>query len=391
MSPTPVTFASPTAPSTYAWEATNEEVARRYGLRVDEIVRFDLNTSPLPPEMVSRILAAGRFETPLSEYPPSDYARLVAAAAARYGVGADELLVGAGADEILDLVAKTFLAPGRAAVVPPPTYSMYRVLTEQRGATVIDVPRRPAEHGWVLDAGAVREAARSAAVVWLCSPNNPTGLPEPEGILESLLAGIAADAAADDRPRPVVVIDEAYAEFIDWSALDLRSAYPELIIVRTMSKAYGLAGIRVGFAVAQPAIIARMAPYRPPGSVSTMSVTVATEVLADVEVARANIARVVAERPRLVAALAAAGLRVGESVTNFVLVDLGSPEGAARLAEGLMRRGLVPRTFGKGHPLAAYLRLTVRDRAEDDRLIAAITELTAAPASTATPEGEAAP
>ncbi len=391
MSPTPVTFASPTAPSTYAWEATNEEVARRYGLRVDEIVRFDLNTSPLPPEMVGRILAAGTFETPLSEYPPSDYARLVAAAAARYGVATDELLVGAGADEILDMVGKTFLAPGQAAVVLPPTYSMYRVVTEQRGAAVIDVARRPASDGWILDADAVRQAARSAAVVWLCSPNNPTGLPEPDGVLASLLADIAADADGDARPRPIVVIDEAYAEFVDWSALGLRSAYPDLIVVRTMSKAYGLAGIRVGFAVAQPAIIARMAPYRPPGSVSTVSVTVATEVLGSDGVARDNIARVVAERPRLVAALRAAGLTVHESVTNFVLVGLGSAERAGQVADGLMCRGLVPRTFGQGHPLAAYLRLTVRARAENDRLIATITDIIGAAAPAADPEGEAAP
>ncbi len=391
MSPTPVTFASPTAPSTYAWEATNEEVARRYGLRVDEIVRFDLNTSPLPPEMVGRILAAGTFETPLSEYPPSDYARLVAAAAARYGVATDELLVGAGADEILDLVGKTFLAPGQAAVVLPPTYSMYRVITEQRGATVIDVARRPASDGWILDTDAVRQAARSAAVVWLCSPNNPTGLAEPAGVLASLLADIAADADGDGRWRPIVVIDEAYAEFVDWSALGLRSAYPDLIVVRTMSKAYGLAGIRVGFAVAHPAIIARMAPYRPPGSVSTVSVTVATEVLGSDGVARDNIARVVAERPRLVTALRAAGLAAHESVTNFVLVGLGSAEWAGQVADGLMRRGLVPRTFGQGHPLAAYLRLTVRGRAENNRLITAITEIISAAAPAADPEGEAAP
>ena len=377
MSPTPVTFSSPTAPSAYAWEATNEEVARRYGLRVDQVVRFDLNTSPVPPQMVTAILAEGRFETPLSEYPPSDYARLTLAAASRYGVATDEILVGAGADEILDLIAKTFLAPGQAAVVPTPTYSMYRVLTEQRGARVIDVPRRTAADGWSLDLPAVCKAAREAAVIWLCSPNNPTGLPEPEGTIAGLLRRIAADAEADNRPRPVVVVDEAYAEFTGSSMLSLRADHPELIVVRTMSKAYGLAGLRVGFAVAVPATISRIAPYRPPGSVSTVSVTVATEVIGTEDVVRANLARVEEERPRLAAAIAAAGWLVGVSVTNFVLVDVGTPERAGQIAEQLMRRGLVPRTFGAGHPLARYLRLTIRDRADDDRLIAAITEISA--------------
>ncbi len=377
MSPTPVTYTSPTAPSTYAWEATNEEVARRYGLRVDEIIRFDLNTSPVPPEMVGPILAAGRFETPLSEYPPFDYGRLTAAAAARYGVATDELLVGAGADEVLDLVAKAFLAPGLSAVVPTPTYSMYRVLTEQRGASVVDVPRRTAGAGWALDQAAIRQAAGGAAVVWLCSPNNPTGLPEPEGAIARLLTVISADADAAGRHRPVVVLDEAYAEFVGWSAVDLRSAYPDLIVVRTLSKAYGLAGLRVGFALARPATIARMAPYRPPGSVSTVSVTVATHVLASDEVMAGNIGRVVEERPRLIAGLAQAGLDVGASVTNFVLAGFGSAERAGAAAEELMRLGMVPRTFGAGHPLAAYLRLTVRDRSDNDRLVSAITRMIA--------------
>ena len=95
MSPTPVTYTSPTAPTGYAWEATDDEVAARYGIARERILRFDLNTSPAPPEMVGRVLAANRFETPLSEYPPSDYRRLVDAAAARYGVrrDGDELVV----------------------------------------------------------------------------------------------------------------------------------------------------------------------------------------------------------------------------------------------------------------------------------------------------------
>src|SRR5205814_2195528 len=184
-----------TAPASYSWEATAEEVAARYGLPLDRIARFDLNTSPTPPDLATRVLAAGRFASPLSEYPPSDYRRLVDAAAARYGVRRNELLVGAGADEILDLVAKAFLPPGGSAVLPTPTYAMYRVVTEQRGARVIDVPRLGKTDGWALDLAAVRAAARSAEVVWLCSPNNPTALPEPAGTIETLLANLAGDAA----------------------------------------------------------------------------------------------------------------------------------------------------------------------------------------------------
>jgi histidinol-phosphate aminotransferase len=371
MSPTPVTFTPPTGPASYSWEATDEEVSARYGVPIERVVRFDLNTSPAPPELAARVLAAGRFETPLSEYAPSDYRRLVAAAAARYGVGTDEVIVGAGADEILDIVGKVFLPPGGTAIVPTPSYAMYRVITEQRGATVTAVPRLGQDDGYAFDLPAVRAAARTAALIWLCSPNNPTALPEPDGAIEALLDVLAVDALTDGRAAPIVVLDEAYAEFVDRSLVGLRERHPNLIVVRTASKAYGLAGLRVGFGIARPEVIARLNPFRPPGSVSTVSVTVVTEALLDPTAAAANIERVVRERDRLETALTALGWSVGPSVTNFLLVDLGSPERATTIAEGLLRHGLVPRTFPAGHPLASHLRLTVRAPGENDRLIEA--------------------
>jgi len=375
MSPTPVTTNLPTQPASYSWEATDEEVAARYGVPIETILRFDLNTSPSPPELAGRVLAGGAFEAPLSEYPPSDYRRLVETAARVYGVATDELLVGAGADEILDIIGKTFLPPGGAAVIPAPTYAMYRVVTEQRGARAAIVPRLGPEAGWALDEPAVRTAAANAEVVWLCSPNNPTALPEPDGAIARLLEGIAADALAADRPPAIVALDEAYAEFADGSLVDLRLEHPNLVVIRTASKAYGLAGLRVGFAIARPETIARIVPFRPPGSVSTVSMTVVAEVLANPAEMRANVARVDAERDRLVDALRAAGWGVGPSVTNFLLVDLGTAERAANVATELLRRGLVPRTFPAGHPLAHALRLTIRDRAGDDRLIVAAREI----------------
>lgn len=371
MSPTPVTFGWPTQPATYSWEATDEEVAERFGIPITDILRFDLNTSPAPPEIVAGILASGTFDAPLSEYPPSDYRRLVATAARVYGVGTDELLVGAGADEILDLVGKAFLPAGGRAVVPAPTYAMYRVVTEQRGATAVIVARLGAADGHALDLPAMRVAARAADVIWLCSPNNPTGLPEPAGAIASLLDNVAADAERAGSQPPIVVLDEAYAEFVGASLIDLRLAHDNLIVVRTASKAYALAGLRVGFAIARPVTIARIAPYRPPGSVSTISVTVVTEALADPRGMHANVARVDSERERLADGLRATGWAVGRSLTNFLLVDLTSAERAGAIATGLLERGLVPRTFGAGHPLAHCLRLTIRDRAGNDRLIAA--------------------
>ena len=375
MSPTPVTFTSPDQPASYSWEATNEEVATRYGVPLESVIRFDLNTAPVPPTMAQQVLSAGRFDMPMSEYPPADYRRLIAAAADRYGVGTDEIVVGAGADEILDIVGKVFLPEGSIAVVPVPTYAMFRVITEQRRAQVRAVPRLGAAEGYALDLPAIREAAREASVVWLCSPNNPTALPEPDGAIQALLGQIAADAGTEGREPPAVVVDEAYAEFAGASVCGLRFEHPNLIVIRTASKAYALAGLRVGFGIARPEVVARMNPFRPPGSVSTVSVTVVTEALLDPGLAAGNVQRVAAERDRLTAALTGAGWLVGPSSTNFILVDFGSVERAAVVAEALLQRGLVPRTFPAKHPLADHLRLTVRNEEQDDRMITAAREI----------------
>ena len=248
---------------------------------------------------------------------------------------------------------------------------MYRVLTEQRGASVVAVPRQGPEAGYAMDVAAVRTAAADADLVWLCSPNNPTALAEPDGAIEALLESLAADATAAGRDPAIVVLDEAYAEFVDRSLVGLRERFGNLIVVRTASKAYALAGLRVGFAIAPPEVITRLNPFRPPGSVSTVSVTIVTEALLDPEAATVNITRVERERDRLRAALRDLGWDVGPSVTNFLLVGFGSTDRAAAVAEGLLRHGLVPRTFPSTHPLADHLRLTVRDADENDRLIAA--------------------
>lgn len=372
---TAVTTADPAQPASYSWEATDEGVAARFGLPIEQVVRFDLNTSPAPPALLAEMLAAGHFETRLSEYPPGDYRHLVEAAASRYGVGTEEVVPGAGADEILDMAVKAFLPAGQRAVIPVPTYAMYRVVTEQRGGVGVAVPRLGPDRGFALDLPAMREAAREASLVWLCNPNNPTGAEEPPGTIEQLLEAIAADAEADGRSPAAVVVDEAYAEFTGRSLIGLRHRFPNLVVVRTASKAYALAGLRVGFAVAAPAMLERIALYRPPGSIGTISETVVTRALREPAAMLANVARVDAERPRLAAAFEAAGWRPYPSVASFLLVDLGSRARASFAAEQLMRRGLVPRTFPADHPAAQCLRVTVRSREEDDRLIAAVAEI----------------
>jgi len=305
------------------------------------------------------------------QHPPSDYAALVTAAAAAYGVAPEELLPTAGADEALDLTARAFLREGSVAIAAVPTYSMYRIVTEQRGATFRGIPRQAPASGFGLDIPALAEAGRTADLVWLCEPNNPTGLAEPAQRIEDLLERLARDAAAANRVAPAVVIDEAYVEFTGNSLLRLRDPYPRLVVIRTLSKAHALAGARVGFAVARPETIAPITSFRAPASVSTVSAALATASLLRPELWRENVARIAAQRSRLKGDLAQIGWLPYPSEVNFILFRFSSPIAAQTAAETLLRQGLVPRTFGPGHPLNDCLRLTVRSAAENDRLIEA--------------------
>jgi histidinol-phosphate aminotransferase len=363
------------APATYTWEPTSEALAAQYGLTREEIVRFDVNTSPVPPDLAD--VLAGSFWPSLSEYPPSDYAALVDAAAAAYDVAPDELLPTAGADEALDLTARAFLREGSTAVVAAPTYAMYKIVSEQRGADVVNVRRLGREDDFGLDIPALvaAVAATNAALVWLCEPNNPTGMCEPPERIAELLADLLAQAERTGTEPPAVCVDEAYAEFVGRTVLPLRFAYPRLVVIRTLSKAHALAGVRVGFAVALPETIAPILAFRAPASVGTISAAMAEASLRRPGLAAANVAAIAEQRARLTRDLAAVGWRPNPSQTNFLLVEFSSPGAAADAGEALLRRGLVPRTFGPGHPFESFLRLTVRSADENGRLIEAAREI----------------
>jgi histidinol-phosphate aminotransferase len=348
----------------YTWEPPNRVIAARYGLDPADILRFDTNTSPAVLSYLPEALE-GPFDPPLHEYPDSTYAELAEAAADYVGARPDEILVGCGADEVLDIIAKTYLGPASTSVVPIPTYSMYAVLTGQRDAELVSVPRRA---DYRLDVEAVIAALPGAGATWLCVPNNPTGTPESR---KDLLAILDA-AAALPEGGPAIVVDEAYIEFHGVSLVELRDRYPALIVVRTMSKAFAMTGLRVGYCVATRATIERLERVRPPGSLNTLSAKAAARALRQPEVAAANAAALNGERQWLGARLAEAGLPPTPSVTNFLLCRVGSPSEADRLNEALLRAGIVVRTFGPDSPLAGYLRFTVRDREQNERFLQVI-------------------
>ena len=310
----------------YAWAPPLEEIAARHGLHPAEIIRFDQNVPPLPgvPQV-----PIGESFAKLNEYPDGTYRELRQAAAAYAGVEPEQIVPGAGADAVIALAARTFLAPGRRAFVREPAYPVYAVATGIEGAELTDDPSE-------------------ADLVWLCNPNNPTGeLVEPEEI----------DAIARANPGAAVVVDEAYFEYGGKTVAPLIADTPNLVAIRTLSKAFGLAALRVGYAIASPDVARELDRRRDPAPISAPSARIAAAALRNPQL---DVDETIAERERMRAALLAAGFNCPPSAGNFVVV-----RGADR-ADELEAQGLVVRRR------ADAFRITVRLPAENDRILAAL-------------------
>lgn len=343
----------------YAWEASSAAIAQRHGLRVADVLRFDLNTSPFLPGAWAASLDRAGVETRPNEYFDTAYAELAAAIVWYLGVASEQLVIGAGADEVLDVIAKTFLDNGDAAVIAAPTYSMYAIAARLMGAEVRAVALGP---DFAPDIEGLLAAAAGAKLLFHCNPNSPTGNLTAPDEFERLLANAPC----------MVVVDEAYAEYSGWSAIPFLERYPNLIVVRTLSKAFAMAGLRLGFGVARPEVAALLNRVRPPNSVSALTSRIGAAALRAPEIMRQQVAAIGAARAPFAAGLAAAGARVYPSVTNFLLTDWGEPARARAAYERLERRGLVVRNFAD-HPLIpGHLRVTVRTPEQNARLLDAL-------------------
>jgi histidinol-phosphate aminotransferase len=310
----------------YAWAPPTAEIAARHGLHPAAIIRFDQNVPPLPG--VPQVPLGESFAR-LNEYPDGTYGELREAAAEYVGVDPDQIVPGAGADGLIALAARTFLGPGRRACVRPPTYPVYAIASGIEGAELTDDPS-------------------AADLVWLCNPNNPTGdLVEPEEI-----AGLARSL-----PAAAVVVDEAYFEYGGKTVAPLIAETPNLVALRTLSKAFGLAALRVGYAIASPDVAHELDRRRDPAPVAAPAARIAAAAL---QHPRLDVEQTVAERERMSAALLAAGFDCPPSAGNFVVV-----RGSDR-ADDLEARGLVVRRHPDG------FRITVRLPAENDLILAAL-------------------
>ena len=332
----------------YEWEPPSASIARQAGVPEDQVVRFDTNTFPWPGARLDALPPE-----PLNEYPDTSYATLTEAIAQYADVPNDRITVGAGADEILDLIAKAYIDATARVVLFHPTYPMFRILTEMAGGSIDEVRAINLQ----LDRRGYLEHARGARLSWLCNPNNPTGELLPLDFVQEV--SLASEG--------VVVVDEAYFETSGVTALPLIEALPNLVVVRTLSKAFGLAGVRVGYAVAGTAISDALRRVRPPGSISVVSAALGAQALSDVDAMRQRVEEIKEERARLRRGLEALDLEVRDSAANFLLVQTGRSA-----APALLKNGLVVRTFPATSLLAEFIRVTVRLPEENDRLVAAL-------------------
>lgn len=335
-----------------------EEVARELGITsIDKLASNEHPTPPFP-AVVSAISAAANG---LNRYPDSGGYELTRAIAAHHDVAPDAVWIGAGSSEILRCVALAVGGPGTSALYASPSFVMYTIGTMVAGSTPIPVPL---DDGYDHDLEAMLAAIRpDTTVVYVCNPNNPTG-----GIRSSADVSAFLDEVSDDV---TVVVDEAYFEYATdpgYGSMKERALESSnVLIARTFSKVYGLAGLRVGYAIADPAHIERLRTPQAPFTVNTLAQVAAIEALNHQDEVHERAAENALGRDTLVRGLSEIGIHVAPTQTNFVYFE--PADDPHSLGDALTKRGSVVRVLGRG------VRVTVGTPPENERFLASMKEL----------------
>ncbi len=330
--------------------------------QLDVAVRLNTNENPWPPppdlvEDLSRAVLAAA--TSLNRYPDREALALRTALAGYlgHGLAAEQVWAANGSNEVLQQLLQAFGGPGRSALGFEPSYSMHSLIARATGTRWV-AARRAADFTLSPEAAVAAVREHTPDVVFLCSPNNPTA-----GALHPQVVRAVLDTA-----EGVVVVDEAYAEFSDQpSALGLLDRHPRLVVVRTMSKAFAFAGARVGYLAAGPAVVDALRLVRLPYHLSALTQAAALVALGHAEQTLATVAKVKAERERVVAALHDTGVQTVPSDANFVL--FGRFDDQRATWQALLDRGVLVRDVG----LPGWLRVTVGLPRENDAFLAALT------------------
>lgn len=316
-----------------------------------------------------------RTDVGLNRYPDPMPALLVERLGELYGVAPESILPTRGSDDAIDVLVRAFCRAGRDAIgISSPTFGMYQVAARVQGASVVDVPLvQSPESPFGLDVAGLVDAVSAGGdtmpvkLVFVCSPNNPTGNRQPAGVLDALLERIGSQA--------IVVVDEAYQEFSDSAGLSQRAASGDLLVLRTLSKAYGMAGARIGALIGPEETVALLRALLPPYLLPSPCVEAALKMTtpaalaeagaraADIVVRRRSLARVLASMPGV--------LEVFPSEGNFVLVRFAD---ATAAVASCTRAGILVRDFSRQPRLTGCVRITVGSESENERVIAALTE-----------------
>ncbi len=326
-----------------------------YGGPAAGVLRLDANTNILGQNPAVRAVARHAAALEVNQYPSGNSDPLREALSDLYRVPVGCIVVGNGSDEIIDLCARAFLDPGSRVVYPSPSFVMYGFCGRVHLGRLVPVPLRD---DWSLDVS--RVLAARGRLTFVASPNNPTGNAFPDRDL----ARIAR------KTRGIVVIDEAYAEFHGQGWARKALSYPNVIAMRTLSKAYGLAGLRVGYAIARPEVAKQLLRVKAPFNVGTFAEAIAVEAVRDRSFMRRTVETVRRERPRLALALGRLGFHVWPSEANFLLAR--SPIPARTLLERLRKRGVLLKDMSRGPGLADCVRITVGTAAAHRRFLMAL-------------------
>jgi histidinol-phosphate aminotransferase len=325
-------------------------LAGRDGLRLD----FNENTVGCSPRVLERLRQLGPEQ--LASYPERE--PVEAKVADMLGVAAPELLLTNGVDEAIHLLCQTYLEPGDEALIVVPTYSMYRIYMMAAGAQVINIP---AGKDFVFSCDDVCAGITSRTrLIAIANPNNPTGSVVPPEVL-TRIARSAPDAA--------LLVDEAYFEFYGKSILATRGQFPNLFVARTFSKAYGMAGLRIGMLVGDEEQMGAVRRVSSPYNVNVVALACLPDALGDQEYVQHYVSDIRESRARLERALAANGIQFWPSQANFVLARVGA---ASSFVEHMRRRGILVRDRSSDHGCEGCIRITLGPREDADRLLAAL-------------------
>jgi histidinol-phosphate aminotransferase len=343
-----------------------EEVEREYG--VTGVAKLASNENPLGPS--PRAAEAARAAvSQVNLYPDGSAFTLHNALAAHYQVSPDEIFVGNGSNELIELLVRTFVLDGEEVLASAQSFVAYKLAANAHGRTLVEAPMRSRFH---YDLDALKKLlGRKTKVVFLANPDNPTGTWFSEKDLLPFL-----DAAPKDT---LVVLDEAYAEYVDapgyQDSLALRKKYPNLVVLRTFSKVYGLAGLRVGYGLARPDLVEYLDRVRAPFNVNHVAQAAAAAALGDAEHVAKSRALVLEQRPALAAGLVELGAAVVPSQGNFVLAEFPNRPAKA-LFEDLLREGVVVRPM-HGYGFANAQRITVGLASENEKCLTAFKKVLA--------------